>query len=125
MEIVGAGACLLVVFLSGFWLTRSGRPYGALVLSVHKLISLFALALLVAAVVQTGQAALLSSLGLVLAAITGVLFAVTIVSGGLVTIDRPMPGAILVLHRVAPFLKVISTGVMVYLVLSGARAAAG
>ena len=38
IKIAVAGLLFLVIFLSGFWLDHSGKPYGLLVFTLHKLI---------------------------------------------------------------------------------------
>jgi hypothetical protein len=44
-------------------------------------------------------------------------FLSTIVSGGLVSIDKPMPAPISIMHKLFPYLTVLSTAVTLYLVL--------
>jgi len=41
-KVVGAGLFFLFIFLSGIWLSRSGKPLNGLILNIHKLISLAA-----------------------------------------------------------------------------------
>jgi hypothetical protein len=118
MQVAGAGACLLVVFLTGFWLTRSGKPYGGLVLNLHKLLSLAALALLVIAAVRQAP---LSALELTVTVVAGVLFLDAIVSGGLASVDRPTPAFVLVMHRIAPFVALAAVALTAVLLLSGVR----
>ena len=117
LQMADAGTCLLLVFLSGFWLTKSGKPYSALLLNVHKLVSLAALALLVIAVIRSNQAASLSTLELTAAVVGGALFLGAIVSGGLASLDRPVSWVVLVMHRVAPFLALVAAVVTVVLLL--------
>ena len=38
MRIVVTGLLYLVIFASGVWWTKSGKPYSAIILTVHKLI---------------------------------------------------------------------------------------
>jgi hypothetical protein len=47
--------------------------------------------------------------------VTGLLFFFSIASGGLVSVDRPVPAAVSLAHRVTPFLTLLSTAVMAYL----------
>lgn len=107
--IVGAGLFFLVIFLSGFWLRRSGKPFNGVILTIHKLISLAAVAFLAIAVYRMNQSADLSALESTTVVVTGLLFLATIVSGGLLSTDRTPPAGVLVLHRIAPFLTVGAT----------------
>ena len=49
--------------------------------------------------------------------VTFVVFAITIVSGGLSSIDRPLPKIFSLLHKVFPYLTTLSTAVTLYLLL--------
>ena len=115
--VVGAGLFFLFIFLSGIWLTRSGKPYSGAVLTVHKLVSLAAVVLFIVALVRTNREATLSTIELSAGVVTGLLFLGTIVTGGLLSTDKPMPEAVLTLHRISPPLTVISTAVALYFLL--------
>ena len=112
-----AGIFFGLILLSGIWLKRSGKPYSVIVLTIHKLISLAAVGFLARAVVQMNRTAPLGATGLALAVATGVMFLTTIVTGGLVSIDRPVPAAVKTLHRVTPILTALSTGLTLILLL--------
>lgn len=103
---LGTAALLVAVFVLGFWLRRSGKPYSGLVMTVHKLVSLAALILFILAVYRVNQAAPLDTAALVTAVLTGVFFVTAIISGGLVSIDRPTPPIVRALHWAMPFLTV-------------------
>lgn len=115
LRIAGTGLFFLVIFLSGFWLSKSGKPFNAVILSVHKLVSVAAIVLLAVTIYQVNRVAELSGTEVIVSVVTGLLFLVTIISGGLLSISKPMPAAILVMHRITPFLTVLSTAVTLYL----------
>ena len=119
-SVVGAGLFFLFIFLSGIWLSRSGKPLNGIVLTIHKLISLAAVVFLAITIYQVNQAADLSALGLIAGAVTGLFFLGAIITGGLLSTGKPMPAAILAAHQAAPFLAVLSTAVTLYLVLGRA-----
>jgi hypothetical protein len=109
------GLFFLVIFLFGYWLHRSGKPYNSLLLNAHKLISLGAFVYLARIVYQFNQAIALNALELTVIGITFLLFLVGIISGGLVSIDKPLPAAVQSVHHVTPYLTVISTALTLYL----------
>ena len=49
--------------------------------------------------------------------VTILLFAVTVVAGSLLSIDKPMPAVVLKLHQVMPVLSVLSAAGTLYLLL--------
>jgi hypothetical protein len=106
---------LVVVFLLGFRLTRSGRPYSSLILTVHKLAALAVLVILALLVVRAAQTAPLDAVVWIASLAGLVSFLVAIVSGGLLSTDKTLPPAIKVLHRVSPFLAVLAGAATLYL----------
>ena len=117
LRVVGAGVFYLFIFLSGFWLSHSGKPYSVIILAIHKLISLAAIVLLGTTVYQINRAAKLSAIELLAVVVTGLLFLGTIVSGGLLSTGKTMPAAILRLHQITPYLTALSTAATLYLLL--------
>jgi hypothetical protein len=118
LSVVGAGSFFLFIFLSGLWLSHSGKPLNGIILTIHKLISLAAVVFLVMTIYQINQAATLSAIGLAAGVVTGLFFLGTIMAGGLLSIGKPMPAAILTMHQITPFLTVFSTAATLYLLLS-------
>ena len=114
---IGVVLSSLIVFASGMWLTRSGKPYSGILVNVHKLISLAGVVLLALATRQQTRGGNLGSAQVVSIVVTGLLLIAAILTGGLVSIDRPMPQAVLMAHRVTPFVSLVAAAVAVYLLL--------
>ena len=117
-RIVGTGLFLLFALLSGAWLSRSGKPYNGIILTIHKLVSLAAGVVFTIAVYQVNQAATLSAIELTAALVTGLVFLGTVITGGLLSTDKSMPAAISAMHQLAPFLTALSAAATVYLLQS-------
>jgi hypothetical protein len=113
-RIIWLGVLFIFVFLSGFWLYRSGRPISTVVLTVHKLIALGTLVLIGVTVYQFHQIAALTVTTWIAAVVTGVLFVITIITGGLLSLERPVT-AVSIVHKIGPFLTVAGTSVTMYL----------
>jgi hypothetical protein len=104
LRIIIAIIIFIFIFLSGFWLSKSGKPFNSGILTIHKLISLGAAAFLVVTVYQVNKVSGLSTIDLVVTVVTGMSFLLTIVSGGLLSIGKSMPTAISRIHKITPFL---------------------
>jgi len=94
-KVIGAGLFYLFIFLSGFWLSHLGKPYPTIVFSIHKLIGVATAIFLVITVYRIHQAAPLSPVEITAGVVTVLFFAGTIVAGGLLSIDKSMPAAVL------------------------------
>lgn len=115
---VSAGGFFVLIFLSGLWLSHSGKPYSMVLFNLHKLIGLGALIFLAFTAIQVNKAAALSPVELAACLVTAVIFASTIVSGGLVSLGKPLPAAIAAVHRLLPYFTVIATAATFYLLLN-------
>ena len=121
-----AGIFFLFILLSGFWLSRSGKPYNGLIFNIHKLIGLGAGIYLVRTVYMTHQAAPLSPTQWAAIIVTVLLFLFAVAAGGLLSIladgglenmGQPQQRAIKFVHKVTPYLIVGSTAVTLYLLI--------
>jgi hypothetical protein len=115
-SILITGLLFAVKFGAGYWLTRSGRPYSTILLTIHKLVALAIVAMVGITIHRLRRDVGLSGIEIVATILTGLLFLLTIASGGLVSADRPANTAMLIVHRAAPFLAVLSTAATLYLV---------
>jgi uncharacterized membrane protein YhiD involved in acid resistance len=115
-----AGLFFLLTFLSGFWLSRTGRPLHAGLSTAHKLISLAAGIFLLVTIYQRNRVVPLSGTDWMAIVVTGLCFLGTVASGGLLSTDKPAPVALLRVHQVVPVLTLISSAAMLYLLLSAA-----
>jgi len=113
-----AGLVFVVIFASGYWLSRAGKPYNVIVLTVHKLISLAAVVLLVIVMIQSNQVAALSAIELSAGVVTGLFLLGLMATGGLLSIDKQMPAIVLRLHQITPYLTVAAAAVTLYLLQS-------
>ncbi len=118
LRVVGVGLFYLFIFLSGIWLSRSGKPYNMIIFNIHKLIALAAVVFLVITMYQINGVAGLSAIELIACAVTGLLFVGTMITGGLLSTGKSMPATILTMHQITPFLTVLSTAATLYLLLS-------
>ncbi|MDH5459116.1 MAG: hypothetical protein OEY26_10405 [Nitrospinota bacterium] len=112
------GLFFLFIFLSGIWLSHSGKPLNVIILTIHKSVGLAAGVFLVLTVYRIHQVAPLSPVEITAIVVTVLFFAGTVISGGLLSTDKPVPAAILRMHRITPVLTVLSTAVTLYLLLS-------
>ena len=117
-KLVGAGVLFLLIYLSGFGLSRAGKPYPSGIVTVHKLISLGEVGVLYLVLRQFQQTASLTSTQLTVAWAAGGLFAITILSGGLLSTNKSMPAILLLVHKAAPHLTLAATAATLYLMLA-------
>jgi hypothetical protein len=114
---ISTGLFFLFIFLSGYWLSRSGKPYSVLVFTIHKLIGLAAGIFLIMTIYRIHQAAPLSLVEIMAIGVTVLLFVVTVTAGGLLSTEKSMPIAISILHKLFPYTAVLSTAVTLYLLI--------
>lgn len=118
IRVAGAALLLVLVVLSGLWVRRSGKPYSTVPFTTHKLVGLAAGVILVVIVYQAHQAAPLGTLEIASVVVTVLFFTATVAAGGLLSVEKPMPGLVLSLHQILPVLALLSTAGTLYLLLS-------
>ncbi len=114
-RMIGAGLFFLLIFLSGFWLSRNGKPYNGILFNIHKLIALGAMIFLVVVVYQDSQADPFQAVQVIAMIIATVFLLALFVTGGLLSARSANPPIILRLHQIIPYLAVIFTAAALYL----------
>jgi hypothetical protein len=125
-KIIVTGLFFGFVFVFGFWLSRSGKPYNAILFNFHKLIGLAMGIFLIMTVFQAHRMAAFTPLEIVVIAVTVVIFLSLVAAGGLLSVEAAgglgsisssMSAVISVGHKVLPYLAVLSTATTLYLLL--------
>jgi hypothetical protein len=104
---IAACVLFLVIFIGGYLLSHKGKPYKALPLSIHKLLSLGAMAILVILVVKQFRTSPATAIQITVICITAFCFIVTIVTGGLVSAKINMPAFVKIMHKIFPYISVL------------------
>jgi len=98
LKVIGAGLFFLLIFLSGFWLGRTGKPYRPAIFNLHKLIGLATGIFLGVTVYQVHRLTPLGPAQTAATATSVLLFAADVAAGGLLSIDKPLPPAVSKVH---------------------------
>lgn len=106
----------LLVFVSGFWISRSGKPYPILLFTLHKLAGLGVLVFLALQFSKAHQAAPLNAVQIAIMALAALCFITLIATGGLSSVEKVMPAAVRKSHQILPYLAVLTAGASLYLV---------
>ena len=109
----------LILFLSGFWLNRSGKPYGTFIFTIHKLTGLGTGIQLFIMVRQAYQTMHLGPVEVAAVTATILCFIGIATTGSLlsVPISKPMPGIVSTLNKIFPYFTVMATAITLYLLL--------
>jgi len=113
-RIVVVGVLFLLTVACGVWLSHAGKPYSSLLFNIHKLIALGAVVVTGLTVYQARAAVTLGSAALITVVAAGLLCVALFVSGALLSIGQPDAAAILIVHRVAPWLVVVAVALTLY-----------
>ncbi len=114
-KILIASLFFLFILISGYWLSRLGKPYPALVINLHKLIGIGAAVYLGIAIHRINQAAPLTPAQW--AALAALIFfaLITVISGGLSSVEKTFPAIIVRTHHFGPYFTILSCATFFYL----------
>jgi len=104
----------LIIFFSGFWLNKTGKPYNIIVLTMHKLISAGMIIYIAVACYQLYKAAGLNTSELILSLSMIIVFIGSIVSGALLSTGNPLPSITAIIHRSLSYVSILFTGILIY-----------
>lgn len=107
-----AGILGLVIFLTGFWLRKTGEPYKKGIFALHKLAGAGVAVLLVLVIVQHLQFLQIRGTGLVLSLFSAVFFIIAVVSGGLLAAGNMAKFFWKTIHRISSVLILLMAGVI-------------
>ena len=99
---IGLAAAAVIIYVTGVWLTRSGRPFNAVLLTVHKLLSL---AFLIFFGVLVYNASPLTFFDWTFVVSAAVLSIVSFTSGGVLTVLEKAPSWAIWSHRIGVWLN--------------------
>ena len=114
-KFVTPGVLFILTLVFGFRLSRSGKPYHALIFNIHKLI---ALAAVVVTAIQTFNALKIGEtqpilIGLLI--VIGLCAVALFVTGALMSANKATGRAMLTIHKIAPLLAVLAALGTLYL----------
>jgi hypothetical protein len=116
----------LLIFSTGFWLSRTGKPYSPMIFNLHKLIGLTAGIFLGLTVYGIFKAIPVEPIQVGVLAITVAIFVILVAAGGLLSaaaegsfqnMSADMLSGMGWIHQIFPYLAVVATGGTLFLLL--------
>jgi hypothetical protein len=116
-KIAITGTLFLIIVLTGFWVSRSGKPINVIKMNIHKLIAL-GTAVFIGIIFYRMSNGIAFNLQRITSLILSVFFAVAaIITGGLASLAKPIRVAV-VIHKITPYLTILSTAATLYFLLN-------
>lgn len=116
---VTVGLLLLATLLSGLWVSYLGRPLNGLVFGIHKLIAVATIFVIGRHLYHLQQAlGTRTFVELALIVATGLLFLALLVSGSVLSFEKPARPIFLRIHQIVPLLAVAASASSLYLLAS-------
>jgi hypothetical protein len=116
LKLILATIFFTFLFVTGFWTSKSGKPVNVIKMNVHKFIALGAVVFIGIAFFRILPRSNWGTPEVVAVAVSGMFAVAAIVTGGLASLARPIPAAT-VIHKVTPYLALLSTAVALYLLI--------
>lgn len=117
-KIIGTGLLFLLTIVSGIWLSNSGKPLNTLIFTIHKLTALAAVIFTAIVIRNLLKNVEIKTVILTLIIVTGLFVLALFVSGGLLSLGKPVNNIISAIHSVTPIPTVITIAMTIYLLVS-------
>jgi len=110
-----SGSLFAASHATGFLLAASGKPHNTVLLAAHKLTSASNLVMLDVTLFQKNKVKRLTAGEKIVAVIMNAAFVSTIGTGGRLSMKKPAPHSVQIIHQFAPYVTTISAGALLYL----------
>jgi hypothetical protein len=110
-----SGLLFVLSVVTGIWLRSSGRPFGDLLFTSHKLSAVATVIIIGWSAYRIYKVGDLPGPSILAVAITGTLFLVLAVTGALLTFDKLASQVALRIHQIVPALAMASMAASIYL----------
>ncbi len=108
LKISIAGILFLLSVSTGIWLSKAGRPLKQGIFTLHKIISLLCIVFIVLIIYRLSSLIEKERTLYLLLAVSALPVILSLVSGGILSFEKPVNKAILWVHKVTPLLILIS-----------------
>ena len=115
IRLITIAALFTVMLLFGIWLSLAGKPYNAVLMSVHKILALAAAVVIVVSTLDWIKVTEMRASFWILIIFYGILYFITFISGVLLSFDKPYNTIIVIVHKISLIAAALSTGLMIYL----------
>jgi len=114
LRVVVVAIGLATLLGTGYGLRRRGKPYGSILLSAHKLVSVAGLAYVIWSAIAASKVAALTSVAWSLTSLTALSLVILIGTGGVLSALASPPRAIRWLHKVVPYVSILLAGLWLF-----------
>ena len=111
--------CILLVFsiITGFWLSKKGRPLNNAVFSLHKIIAVAAIVFIAMQIYREWKGGGLHDFAFLSIIATGFLFFIVLVSGAFLSFDKFANIVLRIIHRFAAILFTAGVAFAIYMLI--------
>ncbi len=113
-QVVVVLVAIVLIIATGIILSNKGKPYNIAIITTHKLLSLAAFVLWSILIYHQYKEVGLSSTDLIFVIISVVLFLSAFVTGGLLTVEKPLPGFITIIHKLSSGFAIVACILLAY-----------
>lgn len=104
----------VIIFVSGYRLNKTAKPYNTITFNIHKLIGLAVIAVIIVNIYSINQISDLGFTEWISCIIGGLLFLSAVVSGGMLSIDKQMLKTISMIHKIISYLIILTIAIIYY-----------
>ena len=114
-KVILSGLLLLLSIIFGIWLSHAGKPLNQFIFTVHKLLALATVIFAGIVIFNQHKNLDINALTMTLIVFIAVFFLTLFVTGVLLSFEKPLPGIVLFIHKIASVLITIMAIISIHL----------
>lgn len=116
-KVILSGLLLLLSIIFGIWLSHVGKPLNQIIFTVHKLLALATVIFVGIVIYNLNKNIEITALSLTLIVFIVIFFLALFTTGVFLSFEKPMPGIVLLIHKIVSAVTLIFGIISIYLLV--------
>ena len=113
------GIVFTLTILFGLWVSKAGKPYNGILFNIHKLTALAAVIIVIVRLVSSHKSVEIQASIVLLLILAGMCVLALFISGAIMSIGSSSQPILLIIHKSAIILAIITVILLTYLLTAG------
>ncbi len=114
-KVILSGLLLLLSIIFGIWLSHAGKPLNQFIFTIHKLLALASVIFAGIIIFNIYKNLQINAMDITLIVFIIIFFLALFITGVFLSFEKPLPGIVLLIHKIGSVLIAIMAIILIYL----------